>query len=129
MHAEEEEKESSLSTGMHAEEKVVALNSQKPLPNLRPELRYQATTTTATNPSFSILYRFPFSSQPFPQRQSWKATEISPQPIILLLLYLNPTTNSRPASFPFPCSCSSCIRLCTLHCCIQEEHDRKIHRD
>jgi hypothetical protein len=75
MHAEEEEKDSSLSKGMHAEEKVVALNSQKALPNLRPELRYQATTTTITNPSFSIPFRFPFSSQPFPQRQSWKATK------------------------------------------------------
>jgi hypothetical protein len=129
MHAEEEEeKESSLSTGMHAEEKIVALKSQKALPNLRPELRYQSTTTTTTNPSFSIPFRFPFSSQPFPQRQSWKATKIAPQPIILLL-YLNPRTNSRPDSFPFSCSCSSCIRHCTLHCCIQEEHDRKIHRD
>jgi hypothetical protein len=129
MHAEEEEKESSLSTGMHAEEKVVALDSQKALPNLRPELRYQATTTTTTNPSFSIPFRFPFSSQPFPQRQSWKATKNAPQPIILLVLYLNPRTNSRPASFPFPRSSSACIRHCTLHCCIQEEHDRKVHRD
>jgi hypothetical protein len=68
MHAEEEEKESSLSTGMHAEEKVVALNSQKALPNPRPELRYQATRTT--NPSFSIPLRFPSSSQPFRQGQS-----------------------------------------------------------
>jgi hypothetical protein len=68
MHAEEEEKESSLSTGMHAEEKVVALDSQKALPNLRPELRYQATTTVDNNNKPKLLnsVSFPFFFTTFP---------------------------------------------------------------